>query len=79
MRNKLTSLLADTLFVTVGATIIVARTTSKVTKSCVKEGKSFCTEVKTKYYDKKSSMEEYAEDIDQQAYAQGRCSSMDVS
>tara|TARA_Y100000361_G_scaffold140420_1_gene144508 strand:- start:1172 stop:1384 length:213 start_codon:yes stop_codon:yes gene_type:complete len=53
MRNKLTSLLADTLFVTVGATVIVARTTSKVTKSCVKEGKSFCTEVKAKYDDKK--------------------------
>ena len=53
MRNKLTSLLADTLFVTVGATIIVARTTSKVTKTCVSEGKSFCTKVKAKYDDKK--------------------------
>ena len=49
MRNKLTSFLADTLYVTVGATIIVARKTSDVTKSCVKEGKSFCTEVKDKY------------------------------
>ena len=61
MRNKLTSLLADTLFVTVGATIIVARTTSKVTKSCVKEGKSFCTEVKAKYDDKKDERQYQAE------------------
>ena len=67
MRNKLTSLLADTLFVTVGATVIVARTTSKVTKSCVKEGKSFCTEVKDKYDDKKYKRQ-YREEIQTQGF-----------
>ena len=66
MRSKLTSFLADTLFVTVGATVIVARKTSDVTKSCVKEGKSFCTEVKDKYNAKKSNKddEDYKEYCD---------------
>tara|TARA_R110002012_G_C11402434_1_gene585934 strand:- start:105 stop:338 length:234 start_codon:yes stop_codon:yes gene_type:complete len=68
MRNKLTSFLADTLFVTVGATVIVARKTSDVTKSCVKEGKSFCTEVKTKYNEKKSNEHDYYYDSKSNKY-----------
>ena len=77
MKDKLTSALANVLYVGVGATILTARATSNVATACINEGKSFCTDVKDKY-DEKKSMEEYAEDIDQQAYAQGRYSSKDV-
>ena len=54
MRDKLTNALANVLYVGVGATVIAARATSNVATACVVEGKSFCTDVKTKYDEKKS-------------------------
>ena len=59
MKDKLTSALANVLYVGVGATILTARATSNVATACIKEGKSFCTDVKDKYDEKKSNDNEY--------------------
>ena len=61
MRDKLINALANVLYVGVGATVLTARATSNVATACVVEGKSFCTDVKTKYDEKKSN--EYEEDM----------------
>ena len=55
MKDKLTSALANVLYVGVGATVLTARATSNVATACIKEGKSFCTDVKDKYDEKKSN------------------------
>ena len=59
MRDKLINALANVLYVGVGATVITARATSNVATACVVEGKSFCTDVKTKYDEKKSNGNQY--------------------
>ena len=65
MRDKLINALANVLYVGVGATVLTARATSNVATACVVEGKSFCTDVKTKYDEKKVYK---AKDVMDEAY-----------